>query len=181
MLIEYNQRFFEFDKNSEKMALDQNDSLVYKNLFDNNPLNVNHKLFSLFENKLRNDSKFATTILDKMLCEYFQTKIYHQFKNKDQFYRVSQVLTDICMNKDLANYSCPNFDINFVIIYIAERGFFLDEKNKRKYLCSVLGEKGNIAEINGYSTIYEKGTKVPNIYPDGTPEGTPDGKYRQRS
>ena len=144
MLIEYNQRFFEFDKNSEKMALDQNDSLVYKNLFDNNPLNVNHKLFSLFENKLRNDSKFATTILDKMLCEYFQTKIYHQFKNKDQFYRVSQVLTDICMNKDLANYSSPNFDINFVIIYIAERGFFLDEKNKRKYLCSVLGEKGNI-------------------------------------
>ena len=144
MLIEYNQRFFEFDKNSEKMALDQNDSLVYKNLFDNNPLNVNHKLFSLFENKLRNDSKFATTILDKMLCEYFQTKIYHQFKNKDQFYRVSQVLTDICKNKDLANYSSPNFDINFVIIYIAERGFFLDEKNKRKYLCSVLGEKGNI-------------------------------------
>ena len=144
MLIEYNQRFFEFDTNSEKMALDQNDSLVYKNLFDNNPLNVNHKLFSLFENKLRNDSKFATTILDKMLCEYFQTKIYHQFKNKDQFYRVAQVLTDISMNKDLANFSKPNFDINFVIIYIAERGFFLDEKNKRKYLCSVLGEKGNI-------------------------------------
>ena len=144
MLIEYNQRFFEFDKNSEKMALDQNDSLVYKNLFDNNPLNVNHKLFSLFENKLRNDSKFATTILDKMLCEYFQTKIYHQFKNKDQFYRVAQVLTDISMNKDLANYSKPNFDINFVIIYIAERGFYLDENNKRKYLCSVLGEKGNI-------------------------------------
>ena len=144
MLIEYNQRFFEFDTNSEKMALDQNDSLVYKNLFDNNPLNVNHKLFSLFENKLRNDSKFATTILDKMLCEYFQTKIYHQFKNKDQFYRVAQVLTDISMNKDLANFSKPNFDINFVIIYIAERGFYLDEKNKRKYLCSVLGEKGNI-------------------------------------
>ena len=144
MLIEYNQRFFEFDTNSEKMALDQNDSLVYKNLFDNNPLNVNHKLFSLFENKLRNDSKFATTILDKMLCEYFQTKIYHQFKNKDQFYRVAQVITDISMNKDLANFSKPNFDINFVIIYIAERGFYLDEKNKRKYLCSVLGEKGNI-------------------------------------
>ena len=39
----------------------------------------------------------------------------------------------------------------------------------------LLGEKGNIAEINGYSTIYEKGTKVPNIYPDGTPEGTKAG------
>ena len=67
MLIEYNQRFFEFDQNSERMTLDQNDTLVYKNLFDDNPLNVNNKIFSLFENKLRNDSKFATTILDKML------------------------------------------------------------------------------------------------------------------
>ena len=141
MLIEYNQRFFEFDKNNERMTLDQNDSLVYKNLFDDNPLNVNHKLFSLFENKLRNDSKFASTILDKMLCEYFQTKIYYQFKNKDQFYRLSQVLTDISMNNDIINSSKPIFEINFAIIFIAERAFYLDENNNRKYLCSVLGEK----------------------------------------
>ena len=141
MLIEYNQRFFEFDKNNERMTLDQNDSLVYKNLFDDNPLNVNHKLFSLFENKLRNDSKFASTILDKMLCEYFQTKIYYQFKNKDQFYRLAQVLTDISMNKDIINSSKPIFEINFAIIFIAERAFYLDENNNRKYLCSVLGEK----------------------------------------
>ena len=144
VLMEYNQRFFDFDKNSEKMALDQNDSLVYKNLFDNNPLNVNYKLFSSFENKLRNDSKFASTILDKMLCEHFQTTIYYQFKNKDQFNRLAQVLTDITMNKDIINSSKPIFEINFAIIYIAERGFYLDEKNYRKYLCSVLGEKGNI-------------------------------------
>ena len=150
MLIEYNQRFFEFDKNSERMTLDQNDSLVYKNLFDNNPLNVNHKLFSLFENKLRNNSEFATTILDKMLCEYFQTKIYYQIKNKDQFYRLAQVLSDISMNKDITNNSKPIFEINFAIIFIAERGFYLDEKNTRKYLCSVLSEKNKIFKEKNY-------------------------------
>ena len=80
ILLEYNQRFFEFDdKNSEKMSLDQNESIIYKNLFDNNPLNINNKLVSLFKNKLRNDSKFASTILEKMLNEYFKTKIYYKF------------------------------------------------------------------------------------------------------
>ena len=141
MLIEYNQRFFEFDKNSDTMALDQNESLIYKNLFDNNPFNVNNKLFSLFQNKLRNDTKFARTILDKMLCEYFQTKVYYQFKNKDQFLRLSQVLIDISSNKNIINSSNPIFEINFAIIFIAERGFYIDEKNNKRYLCSILGEK----------------------------------------
>ena len=74
VLLEYNQRFFEFNNNSERASLDQNDSIIYKTLFDHNPLNVNHKLYSLFENKLRNDSKFASTILDKILTEQL-TKI----------------------------------------------------------------------------------------------------------
>ena len=38
-----------------------------------------------------------------MLCEHFQTTIYYQFKNKDQFNRLAQVLTDITMNKDIIN------------------------------------------------------------------------------
>ena len=144
ILLEYNQRFFEFDdKNSEKMSLDQNESIIYKNLFDNNPLNINNKLVSLFKNKLRNDSKFASTILEKMLNEYFKTKIYYKFQNKDQFYNLAQVLIDISNNKDISNYNNQIFDINFTIIYIAEKGFYLDEKSNRKYLCSVLGEKCN--------------------------------------
>ena len=138
-LIEYNQRFFEFD--SERMTLDQNDTFIYKSIFDNNPLNVNTKLFSIFENKLRNDTKFARTILDKMLCEYFQTKINYEFKKKDQFDRLSQILIDISLNKDIINSSNPIFEINFAIIYIAERGFYLDNNKNKKYLCSVLGEK----------------------------------------
>ena len=150
MLIEYNQRFFEFDNNSERMTLDQNDTLTYKNIFEDNPLNVNNKLFSLFENKLRNDTRFARTILDKMLCEYFQNKIYYKFKTKEQFYRLSQILIDISMNKDIINSTNPIFEINFAIIFIAERGFYLDENNNRIYLCSILGEKCNTFKDKDY-------------------------------
>ena len=46
--------------------LEQNDALIYKSIFDNNPLNINQKLFSNFENKLKNDSKFAQKIVDKI-------------------------------------------------------------------------------------------------------------------
>ena len=150
ILMEYNQRFFEFDKNLERMSLDQNDSLIFKNLFDNNPINFNQKLFTLFKNKLRNDSKFASTILDKILCEYFHSKIYYKLKNKDQFNNLAQVLMEISLNKDIINQSSQIYEINFAIIYIAEKGFYINEKNNRIYLCSYLGEKCNTFKQKEY-------------------------------
>ena len=101
LLFEYNQRFFEFNKNSETMTLDQNDSIIIKNIFDNKPINFNLKLFSLFENKLKNDANFATTIIDKMLREHFMQQLNYQFKVKDNFERLVQILNDISNNKDI--------------------------------------------------------------------------------
>ena len=144
LLFEYNQRFFEFDKSSETMTLDQNDSTIIKNIFDNKPINFNLKLFSLFENKLKNDSNFATTIIDKILREHFMQKLNYQFKVKDNFDRLVQILMDIAYNKDISDYSHKSFEINFAIIYIAERIFFEDEKKNRKYACSILAEKCHI-------------------------------------
>ena len=37
-LFEYNKRFFEFDKSSERMSLDQNETIKYKSIFDNKPI-----------------------------------------------------------------------------------------------------------------------------------------------
>ena len=144
LLFEYNQRFFEFDNSSETMTLDQNDSIIIKNIFDNKPINFNLKLFSLFENKLKNDSNFATTIIDKMLREHFMQQLNYQFKVKDNFDRFVQILIDIAYNKDISDYSNKSFEINFAIIYIAERVFFEDEKKNRKYACSILAEKCHI-------------------------------------
>ena len=144
LLFEYNQRFFEFDKSSETMTLDQNDSIIIKNIFDTKPINFNLKLFSLFENKLKNDSNFATTIIDKMLREHFLQQLNYQFKVKDNFDRLVQILIDITYNKDISDYSNKSFEINFAIIYMAERVFYEDEKKNRKYACSILAEKCHI-------------------------------------
>ena len=155
-LFEYNQRFFEFDKSSERMALDQNESIIYKNIFDNKPINFNPKLFSLFESKLKTDSKFATTILDKMLREHFIPKLNYQFKIEDNFNCLVQILNAIALNKDVADYSNKSFEMNFAIIYISEKVFLEEEKNKRKYICSVLAEKCRIfSEKNFWENLFE--------------------------
>ena len=155
-LFEYNQRFFDFDKSSESMSLDQNESIIYKNIFDNKPINFNNKLFLLFENKLKNDSKFAATIIDKMLREYFMRKLNYQFKIKDNFNCLVQILNDIALNNDISDYSNKSFEINFAIIYIAEKVFFDDENNKRKYICSILAQKCHIfREKNFWENLIE--------------------------
>ena len=155
-LFEYNQRLFEFDKSLERMALDQNETIIYKNIFDNNPINFNPKLFSLFENKLKADSKFATTILDKMLQEHFVHKLNYQFKIKSNFDCLIQILNDIALNKDVSDYSNKSFEMNFAIIYIAEKVYFEDEKNNRKYICAILAEKcSKFREKNFWENLFE--------------------------
>ena len=119
--------------------LEQNDALIYKSIFDNNPLNINQKLFSNFENKLKSDYKFAQKIVDKIFSDYFRSPtIFYEFKNMDQFNRLSQILINVCLNKEIYN---KIFELNYGIINIAEKGFIIEENSKnRKYLCQVLGQ-----------------------------------------
>ena len=155
-LFEYNQRFFDFDKSLDRMVLDQNETIIYKNIFDNTPINFNPKLFTLFENKLKTDSKFATTILDKMLQEHFIHNLNYQFKIKNNFDCLVQILNDIALNKDVSDYSNKSFEMNFAIIYISEKVYFEDEKNNRKYICSILAEKcGIFKEKNFWENLFE--------------------------
>ena len=123
--------------------LEQNDLIVYKSLFDNNPLNVNQKLFTIFENKLKTDSKFAQKIIDKTFSDYFRSPtIFYEFNNIDQFNRLAQVLINVCLNKEIYN---KLFELNYGIINIAEKGFIYDKNTKkRKYLCQVLGQNCNL-------------------------------------
>ena len=123
--------------------LDQNDLIVYKSIFDNNPLNVNQKLFTIFENKLKNDSKFAQKIIDKTFSDYFRSPtIFYEFNNIDQFNRLAQVLINVSLNKEIYN---KLFELNYGIIIIAEKGFIYDKNSKqRKYLCQVLGKNCNL-------------------------------------
>ena len=145
-LINNNNNNFNFFKDTQDylskfstINLDQNDLIVYKTIFDNNPLNINQKLFTNFENKIKNDSKFAQKIIDKTFSDYFRSPtIFYEFKNKEQFNRLAQVLINACLNKEINN---KLFELNYGIINIAEKGFILEDiSKKRRYLCQELGK-----------------------------------------
>ena len=137
--LNYGRDIVDYFSKFNNINLEQNDLIVYKNIFDPNPMNVNIKLFDNFKNKLRNDSKFAQKVIDKTHSDYFRNPvIFYEFKNLEQFNRLAQVLINVCMNKDIFT---KIFEVNFGVINIAEKGFILESDNKkRKYLCQVLAQ-----------------------------------------
>ena len=137
--LNYSRDMEEYFSKFNNINLEQNDLIVYKNIFDPNPMNVNIKLFDNFKNKLKHDSKFAQKIIDKTHSDYFRNPvIFYEFKNMEQFNRLAQVLINVCMNKDIYN---KIFEVNFGVINIAEKGFIIDsDTKKRKYLCQVLAQ-----------------------------------------
>ena len=137
--LNYGRDIVDYFSKFNNINLEQNDLIVYKNIFDPNPMNVNIKLFDNFKNKLKHDSKFAQKIIDKTHSDYFRNPvIFYEFKNLEQFNRLAQVLINVCMNKDIFT---KIFDVNFGVINIAEKGFILENDNKtRKYLCQMLAK-----------------------------------------
>ncbi len=91
-----------------------------------------------------------------MLREHFIPKLNYQFKIKDDFNCLSQILNDIALNKDVSDYSNKSFEMNLAIIYIAEKDYIEEEKIKRKYICSILSEKCRIfSEKNFWENLFE--------------------------
>jgi hypothetical protein len=115
---DYNQNIFSIG--NENVVLENNDSIIYNNLFSENPVNINKKLFSDFLKKLNNNVSFCDEIMNKSLSEYFYKQLYHEFKTIEQFEQMTQILIEISKNKEIhENY----LEINFGIILIAEKGF----------------------------------------------------------
>ena len=137
-LLKETQDFQDYLSKFSSINLEQNDLIVYKSIFDKNPLNINQKLFTTFENRLKTDSKFAQKIIDKTFSDYFKRPIiFYEFKNEEQFNRLAQILINTCLNKEITN---KLFELNFGIMNIAEKGFIVEkDTKKRKYLCQVLG------------------------------------------
>ena len=143
----YNHNVFNFE--TVKVQLNYDDQLIFNNLFDgggNNP-NLDNKKFSSFRKRLIEDEKFSEEIIDKMLGEVFQRPIYYEFKNSEKFECVKQILIDISMNKEVRT----NFmEMNYGIIFIAEKGFYYDKNlNEKKYL-----SKEMVKEDNNFKSKY---------------------------
>jgi len=143
----YNHNVFNFE--TVKVQLNYDDQFIFNNLFDgggNNP-NLDNKKFSSFRKRLIEDEKFSEEIIDKMLGEVFQRPIYYEFKNSEKFECVKQILIDISMNKEVRT----NFmEMNYGIIFIAEKGFYYDKNlNEKKYL-----SKEMVKEDNNFKSKY---------------------------
>ena len=145
--ISYNHNVFNFE--TVKVQLNYDDQIIFNNLFDGNGNNPNFekKNFSSFKKRLIEDVKFSEEIIDKMLGEVFQRPIYYEFKNLEKFECTKQILIDISMNKEVRT----NFmEMNYGIIFIAEKGYFFDKNvNEKKYL-----SKEMVKEDNNFKNKY---------------------------
>ena len=143
----YNHNVFNFE--TVKVQLNYDDQIIFNNLFDgngNNP-NLENKKFSSFKKRLIEDIKFSEEIIDKMLGEVFQRPIYYEFKNLEKFECVKQILIDISMNKEVRTNI---MEMNYGIIFIAEKGFYYDKNiNEKKYL-----SKEMVKEDNNFKNKY---------------------------
>ena len=137
---DYNQSIFNIE--NENIVLENNDSIIYNNLFTENPVNINKKLSTEFLKKLNSNVSFCEKILNKSLSEFFYKQLYHEFKTFEQFEQMTQILIEISKNKEVNN---NYMEINFGIIFIAEKGFYIDRKNndKKIYLCKAISEDRN--------------------------------------
>ena len=66
---DYNQSIFNIE--NENIVLENNDSIIYNNLFTENPVNINKKLSTEFLKKLNSNVAFCEKILNKSLSEFF--------------------------------------------------------------------------------------------------------------
>ena len=143
----YNHNVFNFE--TVRVQLNYDDQNIFNNLFDgsNNNPNLDKKKFSSFKKRLIEDVKFSEEIIDKMLGEVFQRPIYYEFKNFEKFECVKQILIDISMNKEVRTNI---MEMNFGIIFIAEKGFYFDKNiNEKKYL-----SKEMVKEDNNFKSKY---------------------------
>ena len=87
---------------------------------------------------LYNNLPFSKLLIDRLLITY-KSSSYIEIPNYQNFHHMYNIMILIINNLELNN---EYFDINFAIIFIAEKTYYLNHKNKfnKIYLCSLLSK-----------------------------------------
>jgi hypothetical protein len=86
---------------------------------------------------LYNNPTFSKTFIDYILKD--RKNIFIKFVNYQNLQHFANILNTISLS--LENTYSENFELNFAIIFIAERSFYYDkEKNTKTYLCAILSK-----------------------------------------
>lgn len=89
-----------------------------------------------FLNMLNDNIPYSQNVIDRMLL-YYKNNFFTQINNYNNFNHFAGLLNTILFNIDRKN---EYLDINFAIIYIAEKTFYKNKDNSynKIYLCSLL-------------------------------------------
>lgn len=86
---------------------------------------------------LEKNPSYCKTIIDAILSE--KKNIYLQFQNYFNMQHLTNIFYNISTSIDTPHHKF--YDLNFAIIFIGERSYYLDEKTQNKaYLCSLLSK-----------------------------------------
>ncbi len=119
---------------SDKYLINLCESFILEILSDEEiELDLVGKIMSALEN----NATYCKTIIDTILSE--KKNNYLEFQNYLNMHHLANIFYNISTKIDALNHKF--YDLNFAIIFIGERSYYLDEKKQSKsYLCSILSK-----------------------------------------
>jgi hypothetical protein len=104
------------------------------------------KYFAL--SKIKTNFNYAQNIIDKVL-ERYTSSIGVQILNENNFIKYGKMINGVLLNEEIQKNL---FEINFAIVYMAEKTFYQKEENPfyKRYLCKLLSELNETIKSKEY-------------------------------
>ena len=134
--IEKNSISLNYNKSKEEYIFNKEENNLIENIFLSEEIDK-FKTEQLID-KIKANFSYGQNIIDKVL-ERYTSSIGVQFMNENNFIKYAQLINAVLLNKEIQQNL---FEINFAIIYIAEKTFYQHEQNPfyKRYLCKIISE-----------------------------------------
>ena len=121
-----------YDQNQENKQDKLIDEFI-NNLFKENEINIEEigKIMEILYGNITSSQNF----IDKIILRE-KKNLSIKFLNFNNLNHFTNILITISLNAD--NVENENYDINFAIIFIAERTYYYKDENNKTYLCALL-------------------------------------------